>query len=424
MPRMRRLSRILRGRLWRHGDFLRLWGGQSVSLIGDQVSGLAIPTLAILRLHATPFQIGLLFLFFYVPYPLVGLPAGVIVDRVNRRRLMIACDLGRFLATGWIPLAALLGILALWQVYIAAVVVGALGTLFGVALTAYVPTLLEADDIVEGNSKLESSYATAQTTGPGLGGILVQLFGAPVAVLLDAFSYLASAAGVAGIRAREAPRQAHGPAPGFLRELREGIVTLLRHPVLRWTAGCVATSNCGLMLARTAFLLFAYRVLHLPPGLVGAMLLVLGVAGLIGATAAPAVAARLGTGWTLALAIFAESLGWALLPLALFLPVLPVVIVAMVLPGLFGSVWNVTNVSLRQSLIPARLQGRIHASHLAIAFGAIPIGALAGGWLGTSLSAELGPRYGLALTLAIGGVLGMSSVLWIVLTPVRRLRAA
>lgn len=415
---------MFRGGLWRHRDFSLLWGGQTVSAIGDRVSTLAVPTAAILLLKASPFEVGLLYVCWYLPYPLLALPAGVFVDRLPRRRLLIASDAGRFAATASIPVAAALGHLTLLQLYLVALLLGCFSTVFEVAYRSYLPVLVSTEEVVTANSRLEASEGTAATVGPGIGGLLVQLLTAPYALVADAASYLVSVLTLMAIAAREPAPDRSGEPPHFLSELREGVAALLRHPLIRWTAACVATSNCGLVMANTVFLLFAYQALHLQPAAVGAVLLVFGLAGVAGAAVAPEMARRLGTGSTLAASIFLESLGWALIPLALVLPLVPVLGAGMLLRGFFGPVWNVTNVSLRQNVVPARLQGRMHASHLAIAFGTIPVGALAGGWLAGILESALGRDHGLALTLALGAVLGMSSVAWILLSPVRTLRGA
>lgn len=408
--------------LWRDSDFLRLWGGQSASALGDRISSLAIPTAAILLLHADAFHVGLLYVCFYLPYPLLALPAGVLVDRVRRRPLLIGCDLGRFVAVVSIPAAAALGHLTLTQLYAIGLVQGSLSTVFSVAHRSYLPSLVGAEGVVEGNSRLQSTESAAQTVGPGLGGMLIQLFGAANAVLVDSASFLVSAGTLRWISREEAVPPPAPAGSDFAAELREGLGALWRHPLLRWTAACVATSNFGQMVARTVFLLFAYQVLRLPPVLVGLLLVVQGLAGIAGAASAARVQHRLGMGLTLGASILGEGLGWALLPLALVIPAAAAAIPSMLLVGFCGPIWEVSSVSLRQSLVPGRLQGRIHASHLAIAFGTIPLGALAGGWLAAVLEQGLGYGRGLALTLAVGGLLGMSSVAWIAGTPVRRLR--
>jgi len=417
-------SRGMRASLWRDYDFLRLWGGQSASALGDRISSLAIPTAAILLLHADALHIGLLYVCFYLPYPLLALPAGVLVDRVPRRPVLVSCDLARFVAVISIPAAAATGHLSLLQLYGVGLIQGALTTVFSVAYRAYLPSLVGPESVVEGNSRLQSSESAAQTAGPGVGGVLIQLLGAANTVLVDSISFLVSAATLRWIRRPEPPPERPTARSAFRSELREGLDVLWHHPVLRWTAACVATSNCGQMVARTVFLLFAYQALRLPPVLVGLLLLLQGLAGVGGAAVAARFERRLGVGFTLGASIFGEGLGWALLPLGLFMPAAIAAVPAMLLVGFCGPIWEVTNVSLRQALVPARLQGRIHASHLAIAFGTIPIGALLGGWLAGLLQHSLGSGRGLALTLALGGLLGMSSAAWIAGTPVRRLRRA
>src|SRR5579872_247953 len=180
--------------LWRDGEFLRLWGGQSASALGDRVSALAIPTAAILLLHADALHIGLLYVCFYLAYPVLALPAGVLVDRVRRRPVMVACDLARFAALLSVPAAALFGHLSLGQLYAVGAFQGALSTVFSVAYRSYLPALVGPDGVLEGNSRLQASEAAAQTVGPGIGGVLIQLLGAADAVIVDAVSFLLSAA--------------------------------------------------------------------------------------------------------------------------------------------------------------------------------------------------------------------------------------
>src|SRR6202165_996394 len=187
-------DRALGGRLWRNGDFMRLWVGQTVSEAGTQVSQLAVPTVAILLLGATPFQVGLLTGLEFLPFPVLGLVAGVYSDRLKRRPLMIISDIGRMVALLTIPIAFSLGILRMEQLYLVGLVVGIFNVFFGISYQSYLPALIDRADLIEGNSKLEVSRSTAQLAGPAIAGFVIQWIGAAQAILIEAASFLVSAA--------------------------------------------------------------------------------------------------------------------------------------------------------------------------------------------------------------------------------------
>src|SRR5438309_4311121 len=197
--------------LWRHRDFMRLWTGETISQLGTQVTLLALPLTAIVILRANAFQVGLLSTLEFLPFILVGLPAGVWVDRLRRRPILIAGDILRFLTLGSIPLAYKLGALHIVQLYVVAFLTGIGTVFFDVAYQSYLPSLVDRDQIVDGNSKLEISRSGAQLAGPGLAGALIQLLKAPVAILVDALSYVDSAVFVFSIRGGEPPPPKHGP---------------------------------------------------------------------------------------------------------------------------------------------------------------------------------------------------------------------
>src|SRR2546425_10393552 len=177
---------MFRGKLWRHADFLKLWTGETVSVFGSQVTLLAVPTVAILILHAGPFQVGLLSALEFLAFPTLGLVAGVYADRLRRRPIMIVCDLGRMLALGSIPLAFVLNLLTLEQLYIVALLTGVFTVFFDVSYQSYLPALVDRPNLIEGNTKLEITRSTAQVAGPAVAGLLIQWIGAAKAVAGDA----------------------------------------------------------------------------------------------------------------------------------------------------------------------------------------------------------------------------------------------
>src|ERR671935_1242601 len=192
-----------RGGLWRHADFLKLWSAQTVSQFGTTVSQVALPLVAVLVLDASAFQVAALGTVEFLPFLLFTLPAGVWVDRLPRRPILVVADLGRACALGSIPLAAAIGHLTLTQLYVAGFVTGTLTVFFDVSYQSYLPSLVERPELVEGNAKLEVSRSAAQIGGPGIGGLLVRAFTAPYAVLADAVSYLGSALFIFAIRRGE-----------------------------------------------------------------------------------------------------------------------------------------------------------------------------------------------------------------------------
>lgn len=400
------------GRLWRHPDFLKLWGGQTVSQLGTQVTRLALPTAAIVLLGAGPAQLGLLAAAQFLAFPVLGLFAGVWADRLPRLRIMVICDVGRLLALASIPAAYVAGGLTMVQLYLVALVMGVGSVFFDVSYQAYLPTLVPAADLREGNAKLEIGRSSAFVVGPALAGLLIQLVRAAPAIAVDALSYAASVASLLWIRAPdEIPRDGAEPR-SFLVELREGVEVVLRQPVIRLIAGATSTSNLGSNIAQAIMLLFAYQRLRLTPGQVGLALGAGSVGALVGAFVAVPLARRLGTGHTIAGALLFGALGAFVVLGGLLGPALPLYALSTFCTNLGGSVYNINQVSLRQALVPARLQGRLNATVRTVIWGTIPIGSVIGGLLGA--------RIGLAPTILVGSIVGILAVGWVAVGPVRR----
>ena len=288
-----------RGELWRHADFLKLWGAQSISQFGTQVSALAIPLAAILVLDASAFQVASLTTVEFLPFLLFALPAGVWVDRLRRKPILVLADLGRAAALGSIPLAYALGALTIWQLYAAGFVTGTLTVFFDVSYQSYLPSLVGREHLVEGNSKLEVSRSAAQVGGPGLGGLLVGLMTAPYAILVDAVSYLVSAAGLAAIRREEPAPHRATDVPSMRRELWEGLRYVLGHPYWRALSICVAVSNFFGTVAWSIVLVYAVRRLDLSAELIGLVLALGSIGAVAGALLAPPVGRLLGVGRTI-----------------------------------------------------------------------------------------------------------------------------
>ena len=401
--------------LWRNVDFLRLWIGQTISELGSHITRDGLPLLAVLTLGATPAQMGLLSAVSGAPVLLFGLVAGVWVDRLRRRPILIAADVGRALLLASIPAAAFLGVLGIGQIYVVAALVGALAVFFGVAYRSYLPSLVEREHIVEGNSKLALSESVSEIAGSGLAGVLVQILTAPVAILLDALSFVASVLSIALIRKPEPPPAPPETRRPIMRELTEGLRTVGRNPVLRALAGGAATLSFFGNFFAALYGLYAIRTLGMGPAMLGVTIAVGGVGSLLGALLAEPAVRRLGLGRTMIGALFLGSCASMLVPLAR--GSLPVAVAMMMAAQLFGdclrTIYFVNETSLRQTITPDRLLGRMNATVDFLAEGAGPLGALAGGFLGGII--------GLRPTLALAALNGAFAALWLLGSPIRRL---
>ncbi len=406
------------GGLWRHGDFLKLWSAETISQFGSQVGQLALPLAAILVLDASAFEVAALGTVQFLPFILFTLPAGVWVDRLPRRPILIVGDLGRAVLLATIPIAYVADALTLVHLFVVAFLVGIFQVFFDVAYMSYLPSLVERNQIIEGNSKFEISRSAAQVGGPGLGGILIEVITAPYAILLDAVSFLASGLFILRIR-KEEPRpeveMVDGRKPSLWFELKEGLRYVLGTPNLRAQAGCTATSNLFSSVAFSIILVFAVRELDLSAGLIGLIFSVGAAGSLVAALTATRISNRFGIGPT---TIAMATLFGPTMLLVAFAPVgnaaIPFLVAAMLLFGFTVVVYNIVQVSYRQAICPPRLQGRMNSVMRFIVWGTIPIGTLAGGALATWI--------GLRETIVVGAIGGSLAVLWIVFSPQRHLR--
>ncbi len=409
--------------LLRQPDFARLWAAETISQLGTQVSALAIPLVAIQVLQASTFEVALLNVVDFLPFLLIGLPAGVWVDRLRRRPVMIAADLGRAVALATIPIAFLLGLLTVLQLYVVGFAVGVLTVFFDVAYQSYLPSVVARDHLQEGNAKLEIGRAGAQVIGPGLAGILIGLLRAPIAVVLDALSFLGSALFLVLIRRPEPPPEPHHEegtsGPGMRREIAEGLRYVVGHAYLRNIAACTAIANLFGNVIFAVLLVFAVRELGMTAEAVGLAFSIGATGTLLGAFLATRISARLGVGPTIVLfAVIGEP---ALLPLALAPAgtAVPVLVALLALfgfaAGLANVIYNVAQVSLRQAITPARMQGRMNATMRWFVWGTIPIGAILGGVLGSLVGVRE------AVLIGIAGV--VSAILPVLVSPVRAVRA-
>ena len=401
--------------LWRRPDFLKLWAGQSVSLFGSQVTLLALPLTAVLTLHASPLQMGLLGAANTASLLLVSLFAGVWVDRLPRKSVMLVSNLGQALLLGSVPIYALLGLLRIEYLYAISFLAGTLTTFFFVAYASYLPSLIEPEELIEGNSKLEASRALAEIGGPALAGLLVQLFSAPLAIVVDALSFLGAAGSLTLVQRREERAHMEEGPQRIWTQIVEGLRLIWRDPVLRPIAFCNASFNCSGTLLFTVFPLYTVRELHLSPLLLGIALAGGSVGGLLGSFLAGPLSRRFGPGRAIVGAACVEGIGDLLIPLAVgpLFVIVALLILARLISGVTELVYHINQISLRQYRTPQALQGRMNASMRFFSGGAIPLAALLAGLLGSVI--------GLRATLFIGAAGTCLSCLWPLLSPVRRI---
>jgi MFS family permease len=402
--------------LHRQPNFVRLWTGQTISLFGDAVTQLALPLTAVLTLDASAFEMGLLTAAGLAPHLLLSLFAGLWIDRRRRRRrIMIAADLGRAGLLGSIALAAALGLLSLGQLYVVAFAVGALTVLFDLSSTSLFYVVVPRRDVVDANSKLSLSRSASWIGGQPLAGALVQALTAPYALVVDAFSFLASGWFIGRIDAEEPEVEAPTGA-GVRERLAEGFRFVLGHPILRANLACTATVNFFNFVFFAIFVLYATRELGIRPGLLGAILGAGAVGAAVGSLLAPRVERGIGIGPTYVLGAIVFPTSMLLVPLAGG-PV-PLVAATLFLAEFLGGVgvmlFDIPGNSLGLVLTPHRLRARAGGTNRFVNYGVRPIGALLGGILGSTIG--LRPTLWIA---AVGGALG---VLWLVASPTPRLR--
>lgn len=402
--------------LWRHPDFLRLWAAQTVSLAGTLIGGVALPLVAIMTLDASPGEVALVRVGGLIPAVAIGLFAGVWVDRMRRRPLMIWADIGRAALLLSIPLAWLAGLLRLEQLLLVTFITGTLTALFDVAYHAYLPTVIQREELIEGHSKLEASGAVVEVAAFGLGGWLVQVLTAPLAIIPDALSFVVSALFLGTIRKPEPAVTPTQEQPTTWSAIREGVRLLLGDPVLRAIAGSRTMFQFCIQVWVTMYMVFLTRDLQLEPVIFGLLFAIGGISSFGGALLAGPLERRLGLGPTLIVTLIVFSLSLFLVPLASGpLLVLMLMVGGQQLGDGAGTINNIHEQSLIQRRVSDEALGRVAASLRVLEWTAMLLGTVAGGILGETV----GPR----MTLLLGAIGALPSVLWLLLSPVRTLRS-
>jgi MFS family permease len=405
---------VRRGVLWRSPDFLRLWAAQSISETGTQVGLLAIPLLAIGVLHATAAELGLLGAARTLPFLLFALPAGALLDRMRRRPVMVFADFSRAVLLTSIPVTYAFGMLTLWQLLVVVALVGVLTVFFDVAYQSFLPSLVDRPKLTEANAKLTTTRSAAEVIGPGVAGALVGAIGAASTVVIDAVSYLLSGLFCWRIRREDPVAAVPGEARSLRREIVEGLLFVVRHPVLGRIGICAGLTNFASSMVTVLLPLYMVRSLGYSPGLIGLVLAIAGLGLVLGSVLAAQVARRFGIGHTIVGSVVTAGAGLVLIPFGGPQMSLPFLLGGQVLFGLSVPLFNITQVSLRQAVTPYRLLGRMNASMRFLVWSTISLGSLAAGFLGEVT--------GLRAALFVAAAIGALSWLTLMWSPILQLR--
>jgi MFS family permease len=369
-----------------HPDFRRLWTGDALGQLGAQLTALALPIFAVQHLAATEWQMGVLTAAEYAAFLVIGLPAGAWVDRMRKRRVLIAADLVRATVLAAVVVTALTGHASIPLLIVAALVISIANVFFDVSHQSYIPGLVGLDHLVEGNSKLQATASVAQVAAPALGGALLRVIAAPALIAVTVVTYLVSAFAVGRIRQIETP-----PHPSTRRplkvEIAEGLRFVVHEPYLRRIVACTSLGNFAGSLATSITVIYVLRTLDLGTATYGAIMSAGAIGGLLGAVVAGRLAQWIGEGRIIPLSALVMAPASALMPLA-STGVAPAAVLLIAGGAVFGFaviVYNVGQVSFRQRVCPPPLLGRMNASVRFIVWGTMPIGGLLGGWLGTHL---------------------------------------
>jgi MFS family permease len=396
----------LTGRATAVPAFRLLWAGETLSVLGQQFSVLALPLLASLTLHASPAQMGLLVACETAPFLLFSLIAGVWVDRFPRRPLLVGMNLLRALVLGLVPLVVWLGGLQLEVLYLAAFLIGTFSIFFNVAYQSVLPAIVPSSALNDANGKMETSRAGAEVIGPGLAGTMIGMIGSVAALWINVGSFLMSALLLSRLRFDEHPVSAAKPPP-IAQQMTEGLSFVWRHAQIRPLMLCAATLNAAQGLLDAVLVLYLSRSLHLNPLQIGLIYVGSNVGTVAGAVLSSPLAARLGVARAAVGAALIAGAGMLLVPIAGVAGSLniAVLLLARFLYAFGDLMFFVQHITLRQSLTPPTLQGRMHASVRFLAGGVFPLAALLGGWTGQ--------RLGIPVVLLLAGGIGSVAWLWV-----------
>lgn len=372
-----------------HPDFRRLWTGDALGQLGAQLTGLALPVFAVQHLGANEWQMGALGAAETAAFLVIGLPAGAWIDRMRKRRVLITADLVRAVVLATVVALALTGHASMGVLYGAALVLSCASVFFDIAHQSYVPALVGLEHVVEGNSKLQATQSVAMVAAPAIGGALLRVISAPLLIVVNVVTYVVSAFAVGRIRHVE-DLPARGEHPPLRAAIAEGLRFVVRQPLLRRIVACTGLGNLFHAVGEALVVLYALRHLGLDPAGLGLVFSAGAVGGLLGALLADRLARWVGEGRIIPVSALFFAPAYALTPLASPLsdlgipPEVPLVAGGALL-SFWVVVYNVAQVSFRQRLCPPTLLGRMNASVRFVVWGSMPLGALLGGWLGSTV---------------------------------------
>jgi len=401
-------------KLWMNSSFNQLWLGQTVSVLGSQISFIAIPLIAVILLDADSFQMGILTATITAPFLLIGLFAGVWVDRVKRVPILLYSNLLGAVILLLIPLLNSLNILNIWLLYLIAFLSASCSMMFQFAYTSVLPSIVSKEALTEGNSKLEATRATTQFIGPSIAGVLIQTFTAPVAILINAATELFSLVFLKRIKINEATPEKS--ANNVLQQIVSGFSILFKSNFLRTISLTTAVLNFARSAIDAVYILFIVSTLSVDAALIGIIYGVGSVGSIIGAMLANKLVKKIGIGATIILAAISIGIGFIVIAVIagpLYI-VIPLLLVSRTLTSMGNTLFFITQVSVRQALVPNEVMGRVNATQVFISRGAVPIGALLGGILGT--------WFGLRIAILLAGCFSLIAVFMLWMSPIRSIQ--
>ncbi len=396
-------------------EFRKLWAGQAVSVVGSNITLIALPLTAAITLSASAEEMGLLTAAGWLPILLFSLFAGAWADRLQRRPVLIVTDIARAVILATIPVAAVFGALTIAHVIVAAFLSGSMTVLFRSAYTPFIPALVGRERLVDANARLAMNESIGRVAGPSLGGLLVQVVTAPVAIAVDALSFVVSAVAIASIRVKESTVD-RARRRSIWSEMADGMRVVARNVFIRSVTIIALVFNVAITTGETIFILYATRVLGLDGTLIGAVYTVGGLAAVAGTTVVQRTTARFGIGPSMVAAVFLVGIGWVLMLVAAGPPVVAATFLAAraALSAFGAAIFNVTTATVYQAAIPDRLQGRVGGAAQVLGLGLTPLAALGGGWLGEHI--------GLWNTLAVSLAGQLVGLVYVVGSPLRGIR--
>lgn len=403
-----------RSALWRQRDFLNVWAAETISVFGSQFYMIAMPLAAVIVLDATAFEMGLLFAIEMLPFLLFGLLAGVLADRKRRRSIMIVSDFARAAILAAIPITWYLDMLSWTVMFGVAFLAGMFTAFFDIAYQAYLPVLVKRSLLLDANSKLETSRASSQVAGPSIAGIVVDAIGAPFAIAANSVSFLGSAAFLLRVKKKEIVEEVE-TKKSVISEIREGLHIVFSNKMLRGIAGCTATANLFGSMSFAIVVLFMEDSLALSPTSIGLVFAAGSIGAIVGAVTSSRITSSIGLGKTIIVSNILSGLPLVLMIFAYPGNALIILMPLMFANGILMVLYNVNQISLRQSITPERLQGKMNATMRFLVWGVFPIGGIMGGLLGDVL--------GLRTILLISGVGTTLSFLWVYLSPVMKVQS-